>query len=98
MNEIITMLNWLHVFEQEKKKRILISLYLIQCKHIKIFRPCIGKQYNSFVCSWTRTISPTYTIFNIKHSIINLCDTHKFQGIQIIFLRTRAHTDEETGR
>ena len=46
---------------------------------------------NSFVCLRIRTINFTDTIFNMKHSIVDLNNIH--QVIQRIFTSTRAWTD-----
>ena len=53
---------------------------------------------NSFVCFYARTICPTLTIFNKKHSIVNLNNTILFQYIPGILTRIRTSKDRQTKR
>ena len=50
---------------------------------------------SSFVFLYTRTISPTHTIFNMKHVKSGLNNIHQLQDIRITFTGTRECADRQ---
>ena len=60
----------------------------------KNFLPLILMYRNSFAYLDARTVSPIYTIFSTKHSIVNLNNIYQFQDIRRHLIELeRAQTD-----
>ena len=81
---------------------MLNSLYLEQCKyakkHFNLFLPTYRMYRISFVSPGAKTISPTNTIFNKKHSVPDRNNMYKYHGIRRMFTRIRAYTDRQTSQ